>query len=302
MKIKYIKLIVQVVVSSALIIGCIRMVSLKAVHEALLKANPRMLIIVLLLLPPAILTRAWRWWYIIVRKEGYVPFWPVCKATLIGHAYNIFLPASLGDFVRSYYGWRELGNKEVMLASSIVDKVVALFSLCLIGFISSAAIGTQKLMMITGILTLSLSVLLFLPQIIPWKWGTYFFERLFRKTFSVERLAETFRLDPGTLLGSIGISLLGWAATNLMYFYSWKAFTENVPIWYSFAVAPLINLMRMLPITISGIGSTDIFIVFLFRVVGMQDSDALVGSMVINVVLILIPGIIGSIFLVGGRK
>jgi hypothetical protein len=103
-------------------------------------------------------------------------------------------------------------------------------------------------------------------------------------------------------MGSIGISLLGWAATNLMYFYSWKAFTENVPILYSFAVAPLINLMRMVPITISGIGSTDIFIVFLFRAVGMQDSDALVGSMVINVVLILIPGVIGSIFLVGGRK
>jgi hypothetical protein len=109
-----------------------------------------------------------------------------------------------------------------------------------------------------------------------------------------DRLASTFSLDTGTLLGSIGISFLGWGATNMMYYYAWRAFTENVPLWYSFAVAPLINLMRMLPFTISGIGSTDLFIVYLFRDVGMTDSDALIGSIVINVVLILLPGVIGA--------
>jgi uncharacterized membrane protein YbhN (UPF0104 family) len=293
-----IKIFLQFLISGAFIAGCIRMVSPEAFVETFMRGRPLFLAVVLLLMPPAIIIRAWRWWYIITRKEGHVPFWPICKATLIGHAYNIFLPASLGDFVRSYYGWRELGNKEVMLASSIVDKVVALFSLSLLGFGCSAAIGTHQLTLVSGILTVALGVLLFIPRIIPWQWGVYLFKKYFRKEMNADRLASTFHLDRVTLLGSIGISLLGWVATNMMYYYSWRAFSPDVPLWYSFAVAPLINLMRMLPMTVSGIGSTDMFIVFLFRTVGMPESVAFAGSMVINVVLIILPGVIGAGFMV----
>ena len=296
------KPLLQFIISAAFIAGCIRMVSPQALGDAIHRADRWMLVIVLLLMPPAVLVRAWRWWYIIKRKEGDVPFWPICRATMIGHAYNIFLPASLGDFVRSYYGWRELGNKEVMLASSIVDKVVALFSLCLIGFCCSVAIGSNNLTIITGLLSISLAVLLFFPRLIPWQWGVFLFNRFFHKEMSSDRLTDTFSLDRDTLLGSIGISLLGWLATNLMYYYAWKAFTDTVPLWYSFAVAPLINLMRMLPFTVSGIGSTDLFIVFMFRNVGMTGSDALIGSMVINVVLILLPGLIGAAMMLNREK
>ena len=278
------------------------MISPEVLGEAIMRGKPRVLAVVLILMPPAIIIRAWRWWYIIVRKEGGIPFWPICKATLIGHAYNIFLPASLGDFVRSYYGWRELGNKEVMLASAIVDKVVALFSLSLIGLGCSVTIGTYQLTLIIGILTVALGILLFFPRIIPWKWGVNLLKKYLHKEMHADRLASTFLLDPGTLLGSIGISLLGWGATNMMYYYSWKAFTENVPLWYSFAVAPLINIMRMLPMTVSGIGSTDMFIVFLFRRVGMPDADAFAGSMVINAVLLILPGVIGAGFMLKRGK
>ena len=295
-------MLVQIFISAIFIAACVRIVSLNSLREAVIRAEPGLLSIVLILMLPAIFIRAWRWWYIIVRKGVRVPLWAMCKATLIGHAYNIFLPASLGDFLRSYYGWREFGNKEVMLASAIVDKVVALFSLCLLGFFCSLAIGTNKLAIITGIITLGLTVLLLWSQIIPWHWGIYLFKKVFRKEMSGNILASTFDLDKQTLLGSIGISLLGWGATNLMYYFSWRAFTENVPIWYSFAVAPLINLMRMLPITISGIGSTDLFIIYLFRPVGMSDSNALMGSMVINAVLIVLPGVIGAGMMVRKRR
>ena len=89
--------------------------------------------IIAIVMVPAVLARAWRWYYILTRGGVRVSLLPITRATFVGMALNLFLPASAGDLVRSYYGWQRYGHKEAMLASTISDKVVALLSLFILG-------------------------------------------------------------------------------------------------------------------------------------------------------------------------
>jgi uncharacterized membrane protein YbhN (UPF0104 family) len=289
--------LLQLLTSAVCLTAGVTMVSPGALLEAFARAKPGALAVVYLLMPLALFSRAWRWAYIIERNKVNVPLTTICRATLIGHAYNLILPASLGDIVRSYYGWRDQGNKEVMLGSAVVDKVVALFTLCLLGIACALVVRAYPLALVTLALTLPIALLLFIPQIVPWNWGASLFKKLSHRDLSVEQLFATFRLDFHTFLGCVAISLIGWGVTNAMYFFAWAAFSQNVSIWYAFAIAPLINLTRVLPISISGLGSADLLIVFLLRSVNVNDSDALMGSMAINVALIALPGLIGAVLM-----
>jgi uncharacterized membrane protein YbhN (UPF0104 family) len=82
-----------------------------------------------------------------------------------------------------------------------------------------------------------------------------------------------------------------------MYFYACIAFSPNVNAWYVFATAPLINIVRAIPITISGLGSADALIIYLFADMGMAQSEALAASLIINIFLIALPGLIGAVLI-----
>ncbi len=297
-----VRLLVQAVISAACLVFAVKIVSPQELTMAWASGDKQTLGVVLALMPFAVYSRAWRWWYILRRKKIDMPLTTVGRITFIGHAYNIFLPASLGDVVRSYYAWRERGTKEVMLASALVDKAVALFSLCILGVICSLAVGSTSLTLAAVILALPLALLLLKPNLIPWTWGTYLFRLIFRREMHTDRLLAAFRLDMRTLVTCVGISFLGWSVTNLMYYYAWRAFTPDISAWYAFAFAPLINIMRIVPVTVSGLGSADLLIVFLGQSAGMRESDALMGSLTINVALIILPGLIGAVYLLTTRR
>ena len=61
-----------------------------------------------LLMPFAVLSRAWRWGYILNRKNVHVPIWTMYKVTFIGMALNLLLPPATslapGNGQRSLHG------------------------------------------------------------------------------------------------------------------------------------------------------------------------------------------------------
>lgn len=296
------RFLLQVTLSLVCLAAAVAMVSPEHLRTAWQQADRLVLALVVALLPFAIALRAYRWWYLLGKEGIDLSLRTVGRITLIGHAFNLFLPASLGDVVRSYYAWRKAGEKEVMLATAIVDKVVALFSLCVIGIACSLAVNMMPLAVASAIILLPLAIFLIKPGIIPWNWGAYLFRLIFRKEIHIETLVEAAKIDRATLFATVWISFLGWGVTNLMYYFAWKAFSQSITVWYAFAFAPLINLMRVIPITVSGLGSADLLIVFLGRSVGMPQSEALMGSLVINVVLIVVPGLVGALALFADRR
>ena len=90
-------------------------------------------VIMFSLLICSILVRAWRWKILINEKientEDKLSFLFSLKFLLIGSTLNIVLPAGSGDIAKSYFAYKEGGNKENMFVASIYDKVVAVASM-----------------------------------------------------------------------------------------------------------------------------------------------------------------------------
>ena len=106
------RLLLQVGISVACLAAVFMMVRPGALWDACARASFPALVGVVLLMPPAVFTRAWRWRFILGRKNVDVPIITMYRVTFIGMALNLFLPAGLGDVARSYYGWQAQGNKE----------------------------------------------------------------------------------------------------------------------------------------------------------------------------------------------
>lgn len=270
--------------------------------QVLAAARPWPVVAVLALMPMAFFLRAWRWWYIVKRRDEEMPLRTMFNLTMIGMALNLVLPASLGDVARSYYGWRQGGNKEVMLASSVVDKIVALFSLCLLGAACAAALSLWKLSLAAVVFALPLGALLFWPNVVPWAWAVASSKKFLRRDLHLERLRYAATLDRQTLWVCLVNSLLGWVATNYMYYYACLALSDKASVGRIFAIAPLINLVRVMPITISGLGSADLLMVMLLKPSGITQPQALMASMIINVALIGLPGLWGALLMVMANR
>ncbi len=293
---------IQIAVSVSCLVALAVMIHPAELWIVLMGASPVALIVTFLLMPLAILARALRWRYILASKSVFVRVTSMSRTVFIASALNLFLPASLGDLASSYYGWRAYGNKEAMLASAMADKMTGLFTLCLLGIGCAFAINKWQLALVTITFTIPLAVVVLFPGILPWHWASTIFLRLLRRELSVDLLHRTSRLSPKIVGGAVAISIIGWCITNLMYYSACRAFASNVSMVYVFAAAPLINLMRMLPITVSGLGSADLLIVFLFGLAGVSSTDALATSMAVNMSLIILPGLIGLVFILLERS
>jgi glycosyltransferase 2 family protein len=243
---------------------------------------------------PAILARAWRWHYILTRRGIQVSMVSITDATFIGMALNLFLPASAGDVVRSYYSWQKHGHKEAMLASALADKALALFSLFVLGAAGGFLCGYTKLAVIATTLIVPTGLILVIPARWLWKVLVVLVRRVLRKDFNVDLLLSSFHMSLSTFLGALIISIVGWMITNLMYFLAVWSVGARIEMGYIFAIAPLINILRMLPISISGLGSADALMVKLLDSVGIEKHLTLAASMIVNLTLIVLPGAIGA--------
>jgi uncharacterized protein (TIRG00374 family) len=294
---KRVHFLIQVLISvSCLVIAWI-IVKPEAVLKAWTHAEPIPLFLVFALMPAAVLGRAWRWWYILRQKHVMISLMTMWRVTFIGMALNLILPGSMGDVARSYYGWRSAGNKEVMLSSAIVDKVIALFTLCILGAVCAVLIDSISLALISLFFAIPLMFILLLPQFVPWQLAVILCRKVLKKDLLIDQLRAAFKLDFRTTLVCIIISLAGWFFTNAMYYFACLSFTNNVSFGYVFAVAPLINLVRIIPVSICGLGPADLLILFLFGLTGMDESTSLMASMTINAALIALPGMIGTILM-----
>jgi uncharacterized protein (TIRG00374 family) len=279
------------------------MVSPELLMDSLKRSSYLSIAVITAIMLPAVLARAWRWYYLLTRMGIQVSIMNITSATFIGMAFNLFLPASAGDVVRSYYSWQQYGHKEAMLASSLADKGVALFSLFVLGALGGFLCGATKLALLATILLVPTGLILLVP--VPWLWKflSALVKKVLKKDFNADLLLQSFHMNSSTFCGAMIISLIGWMITNIMYYLAVQSVGAHIGIGFTFAIAPSINILRMLPISISGLGSADALMVQLLGGVGIEKHLTLAASMIVNMTLIVLPGAIGAVLmLINGRK
>lgn len=215
-------------------------------------------------------------------------------------ALNIFLPASSGDIAKSYYGYKWHGIKEEMLSSSIFDKFMALFSVFVIGSLSAIFMKFYILSLFSAIIALIFVLIFFYPNLMPWAFLNKFLLKLFKTELDENKLATSFDLSRKIKIKTFIISIIASLVLYFQFYLICLSFSVQLSFYYVLAVAPLMNLAGLFPLTFNGLGSGEAVTMYLFSLINISPTLALTISLTSQVVNGLITGFFG--FLIILRK
>ena len=220
------KFIFQIALSLTIAVILLLQLNVKDFAQQFSQISLPVFAVILVTLIPSILFRAWRWKLLYEDQNHSIKLSESTSLLLTGLSLNLILPASTGDIVKSYFGYKWSGVKERMLSISLLDKVIALASIALLG-IPFALYRQQHLLA-----ALSLVVLLpaFTLLVLPWLSQNVslcrkFFQgatRLTRKKLDALSVVQHTRVTKSKLLGALVISILGWSVTYTQLFLCFR--------------------------------------------------------------------------------
>lgn len=254
---------------------------------------------------------AGRWIYLLEGLGIHAPRVRVVKIFFLSTFFGSFLPTGIGGETVRAVSFSRLSSKSVeSVASVAMDRIMGMLSMLLIGLVALAVfyriyphpvlLGTVLALSLTAVAGLALLLSpsfhrLILSRIRPAsKEGEDGGEEIQTGWRGAVRRAigamERYRSQPG-LLGlvlamSVGVQVLRILQAYLLS----EAMALDTALVYFFCFVPVILLITMLPISVSGLGTTNLAYVALFENVGMDPDGAFVLS-----VLILALGVIGNL-------
>lgn len=297
--------IIRVSVCIVFILVISRMIDLKLLKESLQNVRIEVVLLAILLYFGNIAIRAYRWETILNKDQKWLSFKDAYLITLIGVALNIFVPATLGDIGRSYYGYKMYGIKEEMLSTVLVDKIFALCSLFLLGGISGYITGYYMLGTVSLLFAVLTFILLAFPRLVPWNFVNTLL-RVLKKSLDVEKLLKAVTLPSGLKIFVMTISIGAWLCTCVFFYVLCSAFPVKVSLGYIILIMPILTIVRLFPFTVNALGPTEVAAAYFFSIVGINSTLAVLISLSSNLISSIIPGIIGFLIILtlghGGSK
>ncbi len=267
-----------------------------------IKVTPLQGVIMFLLLMFSIGVRAWRWQLIINEKiestENKLSFLFSLKFLLVGSTLNIIMPAGSGDIAKSYFAYKEAGNKEQMFIASIYDKLIAIASMFFLA-IYAYYHTTNYWILVTGIIACTPWILIhLLPYFSKIRIVDNGIKLVNSKLKKIDLITflSGFKFSFFTIINSIILSIIGWILTYaLLYYCFFISGLSHITVSDVLGYSPILTLARLFPLTFNGIGSDEAVITFLFK--NYDSQLILLGSIIYRLILIFIPALIGLFFL-----
>jgi len=250
-------------------------------------------------------------WHLFIRAAGQPVGLGRALATLLtGIFYSMFLPTIVGtDVGRMYELARDENNKKSSVVSTVLlDRLMGMITLSLMA-VAALVIGSQFAADSSIILTVfgALAALIV-------GWVIFFNRRIMEAIFGlvfrlpfVNRLEDTIREiydalfmlhnQPRLLLTTGVASLLNSISETLAALLAARALGVEVEPIYFFIFMPLIWLVMIVPISISGLGLREGAFVFFFTQVGVSSADAVAISLLFYSFSVVV-GLLGGMFLV----
>jgi len=211
-----------------------------------------------------------------------------------------FLPASVGsDVVRAYAVGEEGVPLPMAVASVMMDRALGVLSILLLGLAAVIAVpqqappGVVTVLLLGAIVCLALGVVIFSERVatimtamfdrLPW-------DGLKRLAHRLLEAVRTYRHHHGALANVVAGSL---GVQTLRVLQAWLlglALGITVPLSAYFVCIPIILLIMLLPVTMNGIGTSQVAFIWCFGAIGVGRAEAFALS-----VLFVALGIVGNL-------
>lgn len=265
-------------------------------------------LLVPVLINPLISNNRWR---IFLSVQGInEKFFYLVKVSFVSIFLGVILPATTGsDMLRIYrIEKKHKNNIGSGGASVIVERILGFLILSFLGLFGSivaVAYGASYyILFLSGILHLTLILVIIilkndlmhsfieglLKKIQRWKTTTEYISSLYT---AVNKFPLKKVLRP-----TIPLILAFQLSTIFCGYMIFLAFDVNIPIYYHLAFLPLIQIISILPVSISGFGVRESGFVFFYSLIGVNADISFLVSLLYYAVLVIVPAFIGMIIYV----
>ncbi|WOF17124.1 flippase-like domain-containing protein [Methanoplanus sp. FWC-SCC4] len=231
---------------------------------------------------------------------------------LVSLSFSVIMPAKMGDLVRIFYLKNKNSEYGMALSAVVMDRIIDIVMLVIMGTISlivfsyffNTSIIPNELIFFIILFMLVTIFLLFsrnfgdnivmpvLKRILP--------EKLFRILWGYfESYYSGLKIliaNPVKLLIASVFGILSWI---IPFFYSYTMALSlgiDIPFLYMVVVIPIICIIELLPISVSGIGTRDFALVYLFGLQGISAESALAFSFLYLFICYYLIALIGVLF------
>ncbi len=257
-----------------------------------------------------IVLNAWRW-QILVRAQGAILRIPrLVSYYFVGMFFNTFTPTSIGgDVARVLDLSKHTGRRSTAFASILVERVVGLLVLLPVSLAGLAFSyphlngGRAPFLYLEGLLVAVLAATVAFLEVeraralldrIPLVGRIVSRPAIQRRVASVQEALDVYRGKRGVLSAAFWISVASRGIWILSCYTFGRALGIGAPIASYFLVIPLVEVARMVPISLSGLGIREGAIVVLFSFFGVASSAAL-GLSILVYAPFLVNGLIGGL-------
>jgi uncharacterized protein (TIRG00374 family) len=292
-------------------------VDFRLVVEMMAAANPWYLAAVVGLIQLDRMWMAYKWNLLLLVMQVQVPFFRLFLAYSVAPLAGIVLPSTIGgDAFRTYLLTRDGADSHAVLASIVVERVIAVAAMLVLTTISFGLIasvleaGWGAILAIGAALGLGILLTAGLLGMLHPLSRQYIAKlaRRFTKYPLVDRIYQIYwlcceyRKHVGTVAAVAGWTLLEQMVPIISNVLIVLALHIDVPLWALIVIIPLAVLAVRLPVSLDGVGVQEGIYVGLFGLAGMTVSEAFLLSTVARVLPLLSVLPWGVYYIVKGRS
>lgn len=264
--------------------------------DIILKANILLLAFTLVLFIANLSLKAFKWKIVIKAFDLDYPFSKCFSGWASGFFVSIFTPARVGDFIRSFY---LSADKEIptgkALSTVLIERLIDVALVLLLGFTSVlffAVVFGKEIVSIEILAAVIIFFILFVSILLKKKYMKMllnpFFNTVVPTSFK-EQLKLNFSSFYESIIGlkskkillakATLIGFITWLIAIFMGYVLFSALGLNVPFYYAFVIVPLIGLVDLLPISISGFGTREAAVIFLLSFYSISAENSVAFSL-----------------------
>lgn len=257
------------------------------------------------MLAVALVLSAVRWWLVV--GPGRAPLGFLVRLYFVGQFFSLFLPTSVGgDAVRVLALSRAVGGMGRALSSVIIERLLgicALVAYLLMGGLLTPSLLTAFARRLTWRLGWEHALLLAAALGIACALAVFYGMRSIKLRQLWRDASDAwarFRHAPWPLTTAVLTSLVVQATYILVWYVLARIVHLDVPLSALLVFVPLVSLVAMLPVTLSGLGVREGAWTLLLQPLGITSANAIGFSLLFYVANLLTGAVGAGIYMVHG--
>lgn len=239
-------------------------------------------------------------------------FWNLLVVWFKGFVTGYFTPGRVGEIYRAKLLYHQYPDSKIKLALSVfLDRIFDLTVLMVFsffGFLYLLIFIKYRMNILSYIILGSMSLAMMLIVVFN-KYTIILIYTVLKKVFPKRRFRMIIQIKYSlSLLNTKSIHLcflstiINWLLTVVSVYILSISLSLDIPLHFLSAILPVSNVISVLPISISGIGTRDLFFVFILKFINISYNDSMLLSFSILVMFNLINYGIGLLFYLNKQK